>query len=545
MKSTVLLSLCATLATPAFAQLNNTVEVTNEVKPVVKDANKINILPSVVETTPKHYQVEYATDSQPISEFSEDPIGEHTTYEMWNGNKRGYVQLAAGSHGQTDSHAAYKFNLDNSDALTLDVSLNGFNGKTTKYSTGEKWKLRDYTNRLAGKYEHGFINGVNLWATGAFEHRVYNYIPNYLTVCDKQHDALIDFSAGITPYEVDDWTFEASAVLKFATQERKSGKSEAFGETLLGLEGKATYAFDDENSMDLGVDFHNYNYAMKEVDGVMDLSFAPHYNYNNDEFRLKVGALVAVGTGVAPDVQFSYHLTPHSDLYAKVAGRNVYNDFRHLSALHPYFTLGEMPYGIEEFQQIETEFHLVDACVGYTFNSKSGFSGDVNAGYDVANNHAEFVFDDTNTYKFAANTYLYKYRRFYINADFAYAYKDIVKLDFKNQMNASNRKQDGKWVAGSNTVPNLDLRWKGDVKIVENLYAGVNCEIAYFDSPKIDNYDRLTTFNLGASVRYSLPIDTPFTVFVKGDNLLNRKHERYLGYQSIGANVLAGLAISF
>ena len=36
-----------------------------------------------------------------------------------------------------------------------------------------------------------------------------------------------------------------------------------------------------------------------------------------------------------------------------------------------------------------------------------------------------------------------------------------------------------------------------------------------------------------------------FTVFVMGNNLLNKKYEHYLGYKVLGAQVLGGLGLLF
>jgi outer membrane receptor protein involved in Fe transport len=51
--------------------------------------------------------------------------------------------------------------------------------------------------------------------------------------------------------------------------------------------------------------------------------------------------------------------------------------------------------------------------------------------------------------------------------------------------------------------------------------------------------------NMGASIRYTLPVKLPCTLFVKGDNLFDRKYDRYWGYRQMGVNVLGGLALSF
>ncbi|MBQ2182497.1 MAG: hypothetical protein II400_09660 [Bacteroidaceae bacterium] len=59
--------------TASHAQLDNVVEVENSYKPVVKDANKINVLPDIEETTTKHYNVDYANTAIPSRSFVFQP----------------------------------------------------------------------------------------------------------------------------------------------------------------------------------------------------------------------------------------------------------------------------------------------------------------------------------------------------------------------------------------------------------------------------------------------------------------------------------------
>ena len=77
---------------------------------------------------------------------------------------------------------------------------------------------------------------------------------------------------------------------------------------------------------------------------------------------------------------------------------------------------------------------------------------------------------------------------------------------------------------------------------------GLNWLLECYTNPKVYdgmNYQRPNTMDLGASVRYSLPIELPVTLFVKGENLLDREHDRYFSYRGLGASFLAGFALSF
>lgn len=199
------------------------------------------------------------------------------------------------------------------------------------------------------------------------------------------------------------------------------------------------------------------------------------------------------------------------------------------------------------------EFHQLDACVGYRFKGMNGLGGDIHVGYDFSKDS----YDVDGMFNALGGRYLAwmaagKNRRFYMDADFTYAYADIVKVEARNQLNLESGKNSGdeKWVSGSYTSPVFEMDWKADVKIVKDFYFGLDWRYATFHMGDLGleegtQYDRPDIINLGASLRYTLPIKQPLTVFLKGDNLLNQKYDRYLGYRNVGATFLGGFALSF
>ena len=61
MRKVFIIGLVSVVSSTAFAQMDNVVEVENNYRPVVKDANKINSLPEIEQTTVNHYNVNYTT----------------------------------------------------------------------------------------------------------------------------------------------------------------------------------------------------------------------------------------------------------------------------------------------------------------------------------------------------------------------------------------------------------------------------------------------------------------------------------------------------
>lgn len=551
MKRLHILYIIALSASPAMAQLDNSVEVTNTVKPVTTDVNKVEVKAQAVETKVKQYKMEYAVEEQPLSEYEPEFLGDYSSEAVRKGSKPGYVHLAGGSHGNVDAKAAYKFGITDNDALTADFLLKGFNGNTrsNNFFLTDKWKSRFYENRIGLKYDHFFDEGPDLFVTGAFGNQVFNYMNTNPIVTDKQHNVLADFSAGITPYKFDKFFIGGVAKLKFFNQDYAVFATDKLSETLLSLEANAAYQFTPEHSVGLGVEAMHSNYSPNELEGITHLHFTPHYMFRNGAMDLRLGLFVGSDGDIAPDAEFVYHIADKSDVYAEARGYETENDLRHLSAIHPYFA---MPAFLGEKQEMEAEFHQIEAKLGYRFTSGFGLSGNVNAGYEQSKHHLDYCFMSDAYGNFTPLAAFTKSRCFFINADFTYAYKDILKLDLRHQFNAeSNKGEEGKWIKGSYIVPTFEMMWKADAKIVKDLYFGVDFNYACYTKPDIaeeggaDIYKRPATLNLGASLRYTLPVEMPLTVFVKGDNLLNHKHDRYFGYRALGTNVLAGIALSF
>lgn len=529
----------------SFAQLDNTVEVTNEVKPVVSDVKKVEVKAQVAETQVQHYTMQYAVQSQSLGSYADSPLGEYGSDAVRKGNKRGYVHLGGGSHGNLDGQASYQFGLTDNDALSVDLTLKGFNGKSTENDAFGKyeWKSRDYQNRAALQYGHRFDNGGEFFVKGGFENRLFNYWSG-AGETDKQHNVLGDATIGLTPYKTGAFVVGAEAGIRFFKQNYLTTLDDKLGEMLLLANASMAYGLTDEHCLGVGVNFVNSTYDNDELEGMARFRFTPHYIYNTKQMRLKLGIFANSEGKVAPDVSIAYHLNSCNDVYAEVRGYEEDNDFRRLTQLNPYFVpvAGEV--------KMEAEFHQIDAKVGYRMTGMNGFNADISGGFDMSENQADMVVLSQSKKSLALPMVEFrKSRCFYVNADFSYAYKDVLRIDAKNRLNIESNKHDGEWVKGSYVRPAFEMDWKADFKIVKDLYVGLDWAFACYEDPDLTvngkRYERNNTVNLGASIRYTLPVSVPFTLFVKGDNLLNQNYDRYFGYRNIGANFLAGLAVSF
>ena len=537
-----------------MAQLDNTVEVTNEVKPVVTDVKKVDVKTKQAETKVTHYSMQYAVEGQTLNNYAPEYLGDYESEAVKKGNKKGYVHLGGGSHGNLDGQIDYQFDLTDNDAFEIDFSLKGFNGKTRKnnYYEAQGWKSRDYHNRSAVSYIHHFSNETALFVKGAFENRLFNYMGGYNTT-DKQHDVMGSAQVGITPYHINDLTLNASVGVNFFGQNYKTNLAKKLNETTFLANADLSYRLAEEHSLGLGAGFFGSTFSNNELKGIGRFRFTPHYIYETELMKWQLGIFVSTKGNVAPDVTFTYHINPVSDFYAAALGYEKDNDMRRLTNIHPYFTLNAPtgPYADDRLN-MNAEFHQIDVRAGYRFKPIQGFGGHLNMGYDISKNAPDlyWISNSLDGRELPLMNFS-KEKRFYINADFTYAYTDIVKVEAKHQLNFTSRKEEGdeKWRSGSSITPLFDMNWTLNVKLLKDFYLDVDWQYAAFKEADLDvvpsQYDRPNTVNLGAGLRYTLPIDLPLTIFAKGDNLLNQKYDRYFGYRNIGANFLAGFALSF
>lgn len=537
-----------------MAQLDNTVEVTNEVKPVVTDVKKVDVKTKQAETKVTHHSMQYAVEGQTLNNYAPEYLGDYESEAVKKGNKKGYVHLGGGSHGNIDGLVTYQFDLTDNDALGIDFSLKGFNGKTkdSRYFEAKDWKSRDYHNRLAVNYIHRFDNGLTLFAQEGYENRLFNYRGGAGTT-DKQHDVMGNALVGFAPFQMNDFTLSASVGVNSFVQGYKTNLGENLKEETYKADADLSYRLAEDHNLGLGFGFFGSTFSNDELKGIGRFRFTPHYIYETELMKWQLGIFVSTKGNVAPDVTFTYHINPVSDFYAAARGYERDNDMRRLSNIHPYFTLNvpKGPYANNRLN-MNAEFHQVDVRAGYRFKPIQGFGGHLNLGYDISKNAPDlyWITNSLDGRDFPLMNFS-KEKRFYINADFTYAYTDIVKVEAKHQLNFTSRKEqsDEKWRSGSSITPLFDMNWTLNVKLLKDLYFDVDWQYATFKEANLgvvpSQYDRPNTANLGASLRYTLPIDLPLTIFAKGDNLLNKKYDRYFGYRNIGANFLAGFALSF
>ena len=551
MKKSIFIGLVAIVPATVFAQMDNVVEVENNYRPVVKDANKINSLPDIEQQEVSHYNVNYTTAAIPTTNYVFQPMWAAKNEQLIRSDKKGFATGAYGIENNVLGRVAYGLDLSANDELNLEFYTRGRNSEVDHIMGNRKWDNRFFSTRVKAGYEHRFDNDATLNIDGGYGADVFNYqtqaIPAGKT--DKQHNDLMDFSVELTPYSFGKFGLGAAAGISSFKQKHATNFTEGVSETLINVTLTPEYQINDNAKIDIDLEYchtgYNIDDAIGKLEGYDAFDAIPHFYWANDQIDLMAGVYVSDALKVAPDVEVVYHTGSWLDLYAHAKGGETCNSFRRFSAMTPYWILRDMK------QEIDDQFDQLRARGGVRMKPFEGFYADLSVGYDITENRAEiadFEMSPTQTYVYAPILFA-DGTHFYANANLRYNYRNKVmagldatyhkwSTDFEANMPGVNTTNWDKIV----WRPEIELDCNIMVKPIEQLTIGADFLFESY-AKKTNRYERPNTVNLGATISYTFPFR--LTLYAKGDNLLNQKYDQYVMYRTPGINFLAGAAITF
>lgn len=536
-RTTAILALLA--AMPAMAQMDNVVDVEHIYKPEIKDANKINIQPEVKAASVERSAVDYALTPRSIGKYTFTPVVAAKSATSEEGQPRRFISLGGGTEGNILGNAALGIKFDQRTALDISLGLRGHNAKvqnTAEY-IDQKWDSRFYSTTASAGIEHKLSSGASIFAEGGFESQVFNYQQDLSPVItDKQHNTLAGLTAGITPYSIGKFDIDGSIGYEMFSQKYVTSFSDKCKEGILRANANSSFSLSGSSKIAVGLTLANASYS-DGIDGYTNFAVRPHYIWNSENIDIKAG-LYAGTLGIAPDISFTYRIKPDFHIYAEVTGgETTANTFRSLTEATPYWAL--------VCNEMKTQFNQLSALGGIRFAPLPGVKVDINGGYEISADRLEFA-PANHPYEsnICSPAFFADGTRLFINANASYNYKDRIALNLANQFNAwsiddnSLNAEDALW------RPIVDLDWTASFRLAGNLRLGADFRLQTFKEAKGNAYSRPTTTNLGATLSYTLD-NMPLTAYIKGNNLLNHKHDAYFGYRAPGINIIAGAAYTF
>ena len=549
-KSQYIFGALALIAFPNWAQaqtqakdttLSRTVVVEQEYNPDIMDASKVNVLPQVAPPTVSKKAVEYDATLVPEGNIPASTMQAYTGTESQDKAQRGYARLGYGNYGNLDARANYLFILPNSDKLNLNFHMNGMDGKLKVPDFAEKWDARYYRTRVGMDYVHAFRK-VDLNVAGNFGLSNFNFMP--YSINNKQKFLSGDVHFGVKSTS-EDLPFQFHAETNLMFYERQYDLSQKDGqEAMVRTKAGAVGSISEEQSVGVDLAMDNVFYKNNLFDDYTSVELNPYYLYQNDDWKIRLGAHVdfAFGFGkkfrISPDVTAQYIFSDSYILYAQATGGRRTNDFRRLETVSPY--------GQSEIQ-LDATYEQLNAALGFKTSPVTGLWFNLYGGYqDLKNNLASagvssYIVDTDN------QSYLQLFQRnmhnIYAGAEVSYSYKDILSFSasgvYRDWKVAKVEEDNGDWLLAY--MPSFEANIHADIRPISSVLISLGYQ--HITREKIENerVDPVGNLYLGGSYE----VFKGLSIYARVNNLLNKDYQYYWGYPTEGINFVGGVSFRF
>lgn len=540
----------ALIAFPTWAQaqtqakdttLSRTVVVEQEYNPDIMDASKVNVLPKVAPPTVSKKTVEYDATLVPAGNIPASTMQAYTGVESQDKAQRGYARLGYGNYGNLDARANYLFILPNSDKLNLNFHINGMDGKLDMPDSDEKWSARYYRTRAGMDYVHSFRK-VDLNVAGNFGLSNFNYMPYTSNNKQKFLSGDVHFGVKSTGEELP-LQFHAETNLMFYERQHDFQYENA-QEAMVRTKAGAMGAISGEQYVGVELAMDNVFYKNNEFDDYTSVELNPYYLYQNDDWKIRLGAHVdfAFGFGkkfrVAPDVTAQYIFSDSYILYAQATGGRRTNDFRRLEMISPYSqTIG----------QLDATYEQLNAALGFRTSPVTGLWFNLYGGYqDLKNNLATIGISGVVDQAYSSSYLLplqANMHNIYAGAEISYSYKDIISFSasgvYRDWKTAKTEDNSGELLLAY--MPSFEAKFNVDIRPIPSVLVNLGYQHATREKVGDQRVDPVGNLYLGGSYEVFKDI----SIYVRANNLLNKNYQYYWGYPTEGINFMGGVSFRF
>lgn len=579
----VLLLIVAASAGFASAQrdttkLNQSVEVSKAYRPSISNANKVNLLPVIDDTTRFTPEFKYSIDSKPVkSGFTASPIGAADVSGMPSKDLGlGYLKLGAGTYSTL--YGEFFLHLPKSKFATFGLHLRHLSSEAmTKLREGD---LVDapYSQNNAAIF--GAINIGNTVLSTDLSYirdamRYYGYpvaLPaNISSVANfglKQAYQHGDFKVALKNNDNTQGNLQFNTGFRLGFADAKTGQKENSG----GFFGKFDYNFEKVNGiLDFSYDHlttDNITLESQTVTGKKAegwLRIAPSVRLDGDNWSVRGGVnFVAVQdksfvnvTKLYPDFEFNFKpLEGLLNLYAgfkgdlknnrygDIAYENYWADPRHnvRNTDYSYVLSGGLKGKItrEISYNIGLKYSKAKDLYFYVQHSHDDFASNTTPAPLIYDNAFDLSYDNAGITNFSV--------------EFSYVSGNDLSIVLKGNYYNYNLES----LPFAPHKPNFDLTTTTRFRIIDRLTGFADLEVTgarkalvyYVDlSPSSLFGTQTRVFTIDPSIKLNLgatyEMTSKFNLFGRVDNLLNRQNEQWLGYPSQGLRLVAGASYSF
>lgn len=279
------------------------------------------------------------------------------------------------------------------------------------------------------------------------------------------------------------------------------------------------------------------------------VSVTPYYAFHSGRLHGRIGAKIDLSVGgegkkfhIAPAVMLDWNVASQFAVYAQINGGEQLNSLR---SLYDYCPLVG---GLWQYQRSHVP---VTADLGFNIGSFRGFSARIFGGYAIANDWLMPQLAVINTQgsetEALTNYGAYDLKGWHAGIGFSYDWRSIVKADVSAE-------------TASNDQDKAYYLWRDRAKYVINasveahplkaLKIGVGYQLRTdrhnYLNVREENFLPVELKSLSdLRVSASYAITDAFTVFARGENLLNRRYYLVTDIQSQGIKGLIGVSYKF
>lgn len=542
------------LAAEDSTVIKRNITIEKEYVPTVKDAGKVNIIPSVVEPDLPKIKPDYSSYSTLL-----DPAYEikrldaaHVNVPTVPERKDGFLRLGMGNYWSTMADLlcpilnkpTYRWDLNANHLGTFSDNMHHKNNISTGvhryYETGEFL--------LDGAYGY---EGFNYYGRNALDKNMTysNGVANFLGNDFFTTNAGIstwNMSIGYNSIPVEDKPQSFFVRFKYEGLAPNVGLKEHAFTTSFRWDSK----IDDNNAglkfemLNLAYNSSNVSYA-PSTSGYSIVRLNPYYDFNEEKWNLHVGAHIDFAGGSGSSFVPSADINGIATLvdktlfaYGRITGDIQANTIRQTIELNRYVNLNE------KLRNTYTPFDLTG---GFKLKLLSNFITDIYLGYKKISDQYFFVNQivaDSLNNSVMSNV-------------FTTTYSDATLFNAGIKLNYNFNQEFGfilawkynKWSLDNGTawqMPKHEIDFGTDMKLTKrttvNLYSYfATGREAMLTDGTVKSMKAIADLNLGFFYTQSSKV----SVFLKLNNLIHHKYDQWYGYEVNGFNAMFGMTFAF
>lgn len=557
--------------------LNRQVSLEREYTPTIQDASKMNTLPALHEPPKKNYDIKFE-NSIPNINIASYPIGDPGSGDIKTkidySKHRGYFSFGAGMFSNLEGAAGYRVVDSENDRFDIFATHNSIDGKI-KYLNPDprlnEAKSKNMENLIKARYSHEF-ESLTWHLDGSFFNNTFNYYGNPYIFGSSNEDPLlhkgfmknnqrvnvIEAETGIASKEQSDAMYYSANVkynnfsTKYGPNTNYDGISGSIFDALVNI--AAPVQTDHKAGVEGGIFFQTFSdkdfLANLDRDPFHNLTIfkaKPYYSIESGDFKLSLGVNINWASDienkfvVAPAVKTSFQFNEKNLFYLNIGGGINDNNVVEMNRVNRY---------INPESRVFISQTLYDAQIGIRSGAINGFEFDIFGGYKYTKDEHLFV-------PYNASAWGNVSEMLYANIGAGHfggvlktkliPYTDLSLKALTHFYNVS------KYTLSESTLdkkeawglPSFTLDFNADFSFIDNLTFSVNYIFeggrkAYVNnaSTNMDNVNEL-------NIKGSYHILDWLSLYVKANNIMNQKYERYYGYTNQGLNLLGGINLKF